>query len=581
MFGTMQDPFDLLVRPSVKKLYDECFASVCQDWKHRRKTHLFLGNPGIGKSYSMLYLLRLILDNPPSSSSIPDDEIQMRDRGIFSSVVWREGYVGPFHVFCREEEGWSHEQCTSLEFEKVARALKKPTAMLYDVVNHRVEEDCFLRFFDWCVFSSSPDPQQTQYVEKHLSPTFCYVDTWTIEELLAVAPVFKVDETDVRARFSKVGGLPRYVFGAMSVYDKYEGNVNSAIVAFLEEKLFSCSSSIIHRGVKIVTKVFKMVAVDDGKHYTLAPMTDHIESELLRRYHNMLMTSTFQRGSLGGMMFEVLVRNYLSQARDAFPNARAFNWTNSKWTATKLADVPLPPLGIVVKTETSLLRPLELFPQVVAESGEALLVAPAPNYPIVDFVWKNPNSKARSVVAYKSTISDEHSVSSDDVKKLGDLAGVPLVLIAGHKKVTPKKVEDRGGKKLFLIVLSPSAAEGNKLSEAREQPHIFFVWCTFVLFSLSCLVLPPISDFPLRIDGRATRAVCAGAVCAKESCPLKQCLLARAFTTDSRLETCPRLGSLASDAPLSVASSNPLVEQYAVRGGGILGCGVLPFCTAA
>ena len=119
---------------------------------------------------------------------------------------------------------------------------------------------------------------------------------------------------------------------------------------------------------------------------------------------------------------------------------------------------------------------MELFPQVVAESGEALLVAPAPNYPIVDFVWKNPNSKARSVVAYKSTISDEHSVSSDDVKKLGDLAGVPLVLIAGHKKVTPKKVEDRGGKKLFLIVLSPSAAKGNMSMIAERLTQLKSLW---------------------------------------------------------------------------------------------------------
>ena len=70
--------FDVFVREDVARLWEECLVS-------QKKYVLVLGNPGIGKSYSMLYLLRLLLLMPlqapaaahgaDAMTAVPSDEM--------------------------------------------------------------------------------------------------------------------------------------------------------------------------------------------------------------------------------------------------------------------------------------------------------------------------------------------------------------------------------------------------------------------------------------------------------------------------------------------------------------------------
>jgi hypothetical protein len=78
MFDLQLSTFDVFVREEVARLWEECLVS-------QKKYVLVLGNPGIGKSYSMLYLLRLLLLMPlqapaaahgaDAMTAVPSDEM--------------------------------------------------------------------------------------------------------------------------------------------------------------------------------------------------------------------------------------------------------------------------------------------------------------------------------------------------------------------------------------------------------------------------------------------------------------------------------------------------------------------------
>ena len=157
-----------------------------------------------------------------------------------------------------------------------------------------------------------------------------------------------------------------------------------------------------------------------------------------------------------------------------FPNAQYYEWCKQKsnqkwdWTQQESGLNLLPSVGAnarIAVVDHAHLRPMADFPEKVeAEERECVVVAPQPNYPLIDFVvqwWKAPEGPLERLVV-QATVGKDHEVGI--LKEFGDL---PYLFVTGHKRVRPVGRKGRGDtttptpessvfpSKLYLLVLAP------------------------------------------------------------------------------------------------------------------------------
>jgi hypothetical protein len=410
----------------------------------------------------MLYLLRLLL----LRASAPQGEKQV------GTVVW--GYHGAFYRFDKQPEGkWSvRKSAVCPEFD-----LAQPAVLLFDVCKGEVREDSAPFFaFRSCVFSSSPDPQQYQHAVKALRPIKYVMEPWECAELEDVAPAFGLTPEVVNDRACVVGPVPRLVLGSLKEFEDAKFGVTGAIKQAVDKRLLSyCILPEASDKAKVFTQLFAMRASSDGDGtpYRLTVLSRHIEDELVNAYRDAIIRGVFERGTLGGILFEHIVCEYLRGNRDLFPNAQYYEWreqSNQKWdwTQRKSGLNLLPPVRAnarMVVVDHAHLRPMADFPDKVnEEKGECVLVAPQPNYPLIDFVvqWRKAPDGLLERLVVQATVGRDHEVGI--LKEFGDL---PYLFVTGHERVRPSGRKGRGDtttptpessvfpSKLYLLVLAP------------------------------------------------------------------------------------------------------------------------------
>ena len=172
-------------------------ATVMSAMPEKHVNAVIYGNPGIGKSWSMQYLLRRLLD----CAGGPDGATKV------GTIVW--GRHGRFLQFARRAGGgWDVMRSSMCPHS----GLLQPAFLLFDVCKEEVtERTAWFSDFVSCVFATSPDPQMYQHVRKALRPKFFIMEPWASEELVTVAPDFAEEGAVVRERVRVLGGIPRSV----------------------------------------------------------------------------------------------------------------------------------------------------------------------------------------------------------------------------------------------------------------------------------------------------------------------------------------------------------------------------------
>jgi hypothetical protein len=202
----------LIVRPGVKLMWESVLQDILDNPEKKVTTSIVTGNPGIGKTRSMDYLLRLLLLR---NELVFYDQ---REQGVVFVFVppsihkLDETYRVYFTEYFKGSETWLS-----------AQSGQSPPFYLYNPPHHPDKNGAppvgNLNFH--LVIAVSPNPDHVKgwwkspsNLRKHIMPS------WTLDELLAVCPsLFKMNEEDVISRFCRYGGVLRAIVGDTKVYE--------------------------------------------------------------------------------------------------------------------------------------------------------------------------------------------------------------------------------------------------------------------------------------------------------------------------------------------------------------------------
>lgn len=216
----------LFTRKHSRALWEEVYTR----FKNEPNIHVVVtGNPGIGKSRSMAYLLKILLEDGQLvvyearkdknvfifvPSAIQFDEKRNKEIPVYK--VWRSSF-----------SDFKAEDCAALKnpnnYYLIDPSLPAPIA---SIVAHTV-------------IAASPNRMHYhEWKKRGNTPVLC-MPSWSKDELLAIRTIMgnlSVDE--VCQRIHKFGGRPRLVYATEDDFGVYLGDLNDALNSLTDDKLY-------------------------------------------------------------------------------------------------------------------------------------------------------------------------------------------------------------------------------------------------------------------------------------------------------------------------------------------------------
>jgi hypothetical protein len=179
---------------------------------HKQRKVAMIGNPGIGKSRSLIYGLRLLLGGPCADGSINLTPKLV----VFHSKTNKEAFmfVHPQHERQSDQGNRSYRvfRTTSFKPEDCA-ALRNPEN--FYLIDPGDPKECPTNVNAITMVACSPDPANYGEWSK-FACLLLYCPLWSLQELLAALPFMDapgITPDVIRERFYQVGGIPRFIFG--------------------------------------------------------------------------------------------------------------------------------------------------------------------------------------------------------------------------------------------------------------------------------------------------------------------------------------------------------------------------------
>ncbi|CAJ1447347.1 unnamed protein product [Effrenium voratum] len=179
----------LFVRNQTRLVWEEAVRG------HRRVA--VIGSPGIGKSFSIAYLLRLLMKEQKTV--------------VFEARKWKAVYLfmpgddGSYEVRTMDSTDWAPGKCSEL----------KDPENYYVVDPDKAEDQYIYPARARTIVAPSPDPMHFGEWKKD-DPLFLYMATWTLQEARCVLKYLRPDfsNKDVEERYYKFGGIVRHLKSA-------------------------------------------------------------------------------------------------------------------------------------------------------------------------------------------------------------------------------------------------------------------------------------------------------------------------------------------------------------------------------
>jgi hypothetical protein len=206
-------------------LIRQCHTEIFQEIMKNPNilNYLVLGNPGIGKSWFLVYaLLRFRLEH-------------QKRRVVFESARQNTAWIF--------DDNGVMEILNSRSEKAFYSAVRDPNCVyLYDPVGTKSQEPAGRDGLT--IVASSPNVDSYKDFLKDKCDVL-YMPCWSEEEIdhLAQKENFHgVNPEVAKKRYDEIGGIPRYVFTEQLVYDRYRGDISRAIKAFDINSLFGDGS---------------------------------------------------------------------------------------------------------------------------------------------------------------------------------------------------------------------------------------------------------------------------------------------------------------------------------------------------
>lgn len=180
-----------------------------------------LGSPGVGKSRSMTYLLRLLLNDGKLVvyEARKDDAVF-----VFVPPSKQQPSATNYEVYCTEKNKFSVSGCAAL--------MDNNTYYLIDTGDVSMGEPRNVAAHT--ILASSPGKRRYHdWAKNPRTAKFC-MPSWTQEEINAVRPYMLVDgqelsENEVTKRFNLLGGVPRYIFAEKTDFNNFKTQLSQSI----------------------------------------------------------------------------------------------------------------------------------------------------------------------------------------------------------------------------------------------------------------------------------------------------------------------------------------------------------------
>jgi hypothetical protein len=394
-----KDKNTTFVRPVFDKMYDVIVEARNRPSDTVGRHVLFIGNPGIGKSWSLNYFLFRVLCE--SNHGL----VLLRTPAGHVYAFLPHGNTLRFTNF--PGDTWVNENSGG------RRAL-----LLYDVGGKGERMASGMSFGNACiVVASSPSKHNYELFKSQYQPVIFYVPTWSEAEFLSRFQGM----ADAKAEFDKFGGVLRDAFTATRKH---------ALDQAIEEFDFGrVAVSALHENG--THRIVKLVPIRNHTSFAIAFHSKYIEDlwweKKYRAVDERVVTDIFSKLSspnreLYGKLFEKYVHRVARKLN--FSAATRLN-TSSASPSAEFAALK-PPSDFVIQ-ETDDTRLIDTIRASIGKKGRWVVPA-APNYPVFDafLVVKD------MVYGVQVTISAKHAPSDKDIAALETKQFVP----AGMKPVT-------------------------------------------------------------------------------------------------------------------------------------------------
>eukprot|EP00993_Chasmostoma_nieuportense_P003982 NODE_466_length_2193_cov_48.106486_g430_i0.p1 GENE.NODE_466_length_2193_cov_48.106486_g430_i0~~NODE_466_length_2193_cov_48.106486_g430_i0.p1 ORF type:complete len:645 (-),score=141.67 NODE_466_length_2193_cov_48.106486_g430_i0:115-2049(-) len=218
----------LVVPPSTAGLWKAVHKAILEATplaggpKKTRSRFVVLGTPGIGKSRTINYFLRLLLATRDSTQPLPTVVFEQRKDGR----VWRFA-PDPEHP-ATVKALW----CEINDFRAPKEQALDVATNVYIVDTGAAEESTMPALVTAAtILVCSPDRRHYSEFQKHCAAPF-YVPMWRPEDILAAAPFLTqpsdpIMDPPIRERLATVGPIPRRVFADRKTYRRFVDNIQN------------------------------------------------------------------------------------------------------------------------------------------------------------------------------------------------------------------------------------------------------------------------------------------------------------------------------------------------------------------
>lgn len=397
----------LFTRHDSRLMWQEVYKYLSRDGTHA----LVTGNPGIGKSRSLMYMIKLLLED--SKLVIFESRRQKQFFAIVPPA--KHGKGNSYKV-------WS---TSAVGFNFLCPALQDPSNFYLVDPGAVAEGPTFVEAH--IVLAASPNRDHYHEFIKDKGVQMYMMPPWTCNELIAVRSVIDneapLSESEISSRFYKFGGIPRYVY---ALNQQYHDAIETALSELSFTQLLKSmeKGSIIEMNQSSAQRVpsilfqYKCVTIDQQASYKMESSNYRLEIAsgfVLEQTHNRFWKeianalnpkSIDYTGSFAlGRFFEAVAVRSLSNGGifKVHPlTAGSSQHVNSELTLSKAGET-----STTSKSHAAFFNAVAELPSSVDGGSKRAVVVPgASNQPVVDMM----DAKNR---AYQCTLQATHSVKAN------------------------------------------------------------------------------------------------------------------------------------------------------------------------
>jgi hypothetical protein len=433
----------IFIREQPREVWDAVYSSIFSPAaKQGLSSHkaVIIGNPGIGKSTSMVYLVLKAAEEK-------------------RNIMWHD--VKGSRAYYFEYDKNTRKYVANMNEQLVIHGGRlNDSATLFLVDPGPAESSKLLSVPAATVVASSPDARHYSEFVKTDVPQF-YMNVWSLEELFACHKILGVKKSLIKERHAKIGGLLRQICMNPESFENYLISVNSAIENATKDHLLKLLDFSNQTDSKMLTKLYKMVPdqLKNNRFFDVMCLSDQIETKFAKKRADLIFyvikRASSEAAGIIGRLFETTF--LLNFSNDSETTLKATLKANIKSIINKENEqkdvvfdfVKAKPGNVILnhwnKADPFVLKPKNpenFLMQWESDLSKNLSLPGWKNSPVFDFATRVDGT----TVLWQVTTAASHLVypSRDKIELINTIFGddYSFCFLTPREKVTPTVLND-------------------------------------------------------------------------------------------------------------------------------------------